>query len=117
MLVIYNKQRGDNLMEYMQNQTNILSDQKPKKERRRKTPEEKLAEALDKKKKADAIAKKRNEEIAALREEILTSKWKQLLREAKSAGADEDIVISVIMKQKDLIISRSVEATKARNSN
>ena len=104
-------------MEYMQNQTNILSDQKPKKERRRKTPEEKLAEALDKKKKADAIAKKRNEEIATLREEILTSKWKQLLREAKSAGADEDIVISVIMKQKDLIISRSVEATKARNSN
>ena len=104
-------------MEYMQNQTTSQEDNKPKKERRRKTPEEKLAEALAKKKKADAIAKKRNDEIAALREEILTSKWKQLLREAKNAGADEDIVISVIMKQKDAIISRAVENTKARNSN
>ena len=104
-------------MEYMQNQTNILNEQKSKKERHRKTPEEKLAEALAKKKKADAIAKKRNEEIAALREEILTSKWKQLLREAKAAGADEDIVISIIMKQKDAIISKAVEVTKARNSN
>ena len=104
-------------MDYMQNQTTVSTEQQPKKERRRKTPEEKLAEALAKKKKADAIAKKRNEEIAALREEILTSKWKQLLREAKSAGADEDIVISIIMKQKDAIISRAVENTKARNSN
>ena len=91
-------------MDYMQNQTTVSTEQQPKKERRRKTPEEKLAEALAKKKKADAIAKKRNEEIAALREEILTSKWKQLLREAKAAGADEDIVISIIMKQKDAII-------------
>ena len=72
---------------------------------------------MAKKKKADAIAKKRNEEIAALREEILTSKWKQLLREAKAAGADEDIVISIIMKQKDAIISKAVEVIKARNSN
>ena len=104
-------------MDYMQNQTTVSTEQQPKKERRRKTPEEKLAEALAKKKKADAIAKKRNEEIAALREEILTSKWKQLLREAKAAGADEDIVISIIMKQKDAIISKSVEVTKARNSN
>ncbi len=104
-------------MEYMQNQTTNQDVSKPKKERRRKTPEEKLAEALAKKKKADAIAKKRNEEIAALREEILTSKWKQLLREAKAAGADEDIVISIIMKQKDAIISKAVEVTKARNSN
>ena len=72
---------------------------------------------MAKKKKADAIAKKRNEEIAALREEILTSKWKQLLREAKAAGADEDIVISIIMKQKDAIISKAVEVTKVRNSN
>ena len=101
----------------MQNQTTVSTEQHPKKERRRKTPEEKLAEALAKKKKADAIAKKRNEEIAALREEILTSKWKQLLREAKAAGADEDIVISIIMKQKDAIISKAVEVTKARNSN
>ena len=101
----------------MQNQTIVSTEQQPKKERRRKTPEEKLAEALAKKKKADAIAKKRNEEIAALREEILTSKWKQLLREAKAAGADEDIVISIIMKQKDAIISKAVEVTKARNSN
>ena len=104
-------------MDYMQNQTTVSTEQQPKKERRRKTPEEKLAEALAKKKKADAIAKKRNEEIAALREEILTSKWKQLLREAKAAGADEDIVISIIMKQKDAIISKVVEVTKARNSN
>ena len=104
-------------MDYMQNQTIVSTEQQPKKERRRKTPEEKLAEALAKKKKADAIAKKRNEEIAALREEILTSKWKQLLREAKAAGADEDIVISIIMKQIDAIISKSVEVTKARNSN
>lgn len=104
-------------MDYMQNQTTVSTEQHPKKERRRKTPEEKLAEALAKKKKADAIAKKRNEEIAALREEILTSKWKQLLREAKAAGADEDIVISIIMKQKDAIISKAVEVTKARNSN
>lgn len=104
-------------MDYMQNQTIVSTEQQPKKERRRKTPEEKLAEALAKKKKADAIAKKRNEEIAALREEILTSKWKQLLREAKAAGADEDIVISIIMKQKDAIISKAVEVTKARNSN
>ncbi|MBR1694937.1 MULTISPECIES: hypothetical protein [Selenomonas] len=104
-------------MDYMQNQTTVSTEQQPKKERRRKTPEEKLAEALAKKKKADAIAKKRNEEIAALREEILTSKWKQLLREAKAAGADEDIVISIIMKQKDAIISKAVEVTKARNSN
>ena len=101
----------------MQNQTTVSTEQHPKKERRRKTPEEKLAEALAKKKKADAIAKKRNEEIAALREEILTSKWKQLLREAKAAGADEDIVISIIMKQKDAIISKAVDVTKARNSN
>ena len=101
----------------MQNQTIVSTEQQPKKERRRKTPEEKLAEALAKKKKADAIAKKRNEEIAALREEILTSKWKQLLREAKAAGADEDIVISIIMKQKDAIISKAVEVTKVRNSN
>ena len=101
----------------MQNQTTVSTEQQPKKERRRKTPEEKLAEALAKKKKADAIAKKRNEEIAALREEILTSKWKQLLREAKAAGADEDIVISIIMKQKDAIISKAVEVTKVRNSN
>ncbi len=104
-------------MDYMQNQTTVSTEQQPKKERRRKTPEEKLAEALAKKKKADAIAKKRNEEIAALREEILTSKWKQLLREAKAAGADEDIVISIIMKQKDAIISKAVEVTKVRNSN
>ena len=104
-------------MDYMQNQTTVSTEQQPKKERRRKTPEEKLAEALAKKKKADAIAKKSNEEIAALREEILTSKWKQLLREAKAAGADEDIVISIIMKQKDAIISKAVEVTKARNSN
>lgn len=104
-------------MDYMQNQTTVSTEQQPKKERHRKTPEEKLAEALAKKKKADAIAKKRNEEIAALREEILTSKWKQLLREAKAAGADEDIVISIIMKQKDAIISKAVEVTKARNSN
>ncbi|MBQ1808104.1 MAG: hypothetical protein II430_02585 [Selenomonas sp.] len=104
-------------MDYMQNQTTVSTEQHPKKERRRKTPEEKLAEALAKKKKADAIAKKRNEEIAALREEILTSKWKQLLREAKAAGADEDIVISIIMKQKDAIISKAVEVTKVRNSN
>ncbi len=104
-------------MDYMQNQTTVSTEQQPKKERRRKTPEEKLAEALAKKKKADAIAKKRNEEIAALREEILTSKWKQLLREAKAAGADEDIVISIIMKQKDAIISKAVDVTKARNSN
>ena len=104
-------------MDYMQNQTTVSTEQQPKKERRRKTPEEKLAEALAKKKKADAIAKKRNEEIAALREEILTSKWKQLLREAKAAGADEDLVISIIMKQKDAIISKAVEVTKARNSN
>ena len=109
-------------MDYMQNQTIVSTEQQPKKERRRKTPEEKLAEALAKKKKADAIAKKRNEEIAALREEILreeilTSKWKQLLREAKAAGADEDIVISIIMKQKDAIISKAVEVTKVRNSN
>ena len=104
-------------MDYMQNKTTVSDELKTKKERHRKTPEEKLAEALAKKKKADAIAKKRNEEIAALREEILTSKWKQLLREAKNAGADEDIVISVIMKQKDAIISRAVENTKARNSN
>jgi len=104
-------------MDYMQNQTTVSTEQQPKKERRRKTPEEKLAEALAKKKKADAIAKKRNEEIAALREEILTSKWKQLLREAKAAGADKDIVISIIMKQKDAIISKAVEVTKARNSN
>ena len=104
-------------MDYMQNQTTVSTEQQPKKERRRKTPEEKLAEALAKKKKADAIAKKRNEEIAALREEILTSKCKQLLREAKAAGADEDIVISIIMKQKDAIISKAVEVTKARNSN
>ena len=104
-------------MDYMQNQTTVSTEQQPKKERRRKTPEEKLAEALAKKKKADAIAKKRNEEIAALREEILTSKWKQLLREAKAAGADEDIIISIIMKQKDAIISKAVEVTKARNSN
>ena len=104
-------------MDYMQNKSDLTNVNVPKKERRRKTPEEKLAEALDKKKKADAIARKRNEEIAALREEILTSKWKQLLREAKAAGADEDIVISVIMKQKDAIISRAVENTKARNSN
>ena len=104
-------------MDYMQNQTTVSTEQQPKKERRRKTPEEKLAEALAKKKKADAIAKKRNEEIAALREEILTSKWKQLLREAKAAGADEDIVISIIMKQKAAIISKAVEVTKARNSN
>ena len=104
-------------MDYMQNQTTVSTEQQPKKERRRKTPEEKLAEALAKKKKADAIAKKRNEEIAALREEILTSKWKQLLREAKAAGAEEDIVISIIMKQKDAIISKAVEVTKARNSN
>ena len=104
-------------MDYMQNQTTVSTEQQPKKERRRKTPEEKLAEALAKKKKADAIAKKRNEEIAALREEILTSKWKKLLREAKAAGADEDIVISIIMKQKDAIISKAVEVTKARNSN
>ena len=104
-------------MDYMQNQTTVSTEQQPKKERRRKTPEEKLAEALAKKKKADAIAKKRNEEIAALREEILTSKWKQLLRESKAAGADEDIVISIIMKQKDAIISKAVEVTKARNSN
>ena len=104
-------------MDYMQNQTTVSTEQQPKKERRRKTPEEKLAEALAKKKKADAIAKKRNGEIAALREEILTSKWKQLLREAKAAGADEDIVISIIMKQKDAIISKAVEVTKARNSN
>ena len=104
-------------MDYMQNQTTVSTEQQPKKERRRKTPEEKLAEALAKKKKADAIAKKRKEEIAALREEILTYKWKQLLREAKAAGADEDIVISIIMKQKDAIISKAVEVTKARNSN
>ena len=104
-------------MDYMHNQTTVSTEQQPKKERRRKTPEEKLAEALAKKKKADAIAKKRNEEIAALREEILTSKWKQLLREAKAAGADEDLVISIIMKQKDAIISKAVEVTKARNSN
>ena len=104
-------------MDYMQNQTTVSTEHQPRKERRRKTPEEKLAEALAKKKKADAIAKKRNEEIAALREEILTSKWKQLLREAKAAGADEDIVISIIMKQKDAIISKAVEVTKARNSN
>ena len=104
-------------MDYMQNQTTVSTEQQTKKERRRKTPEEKLAEALAKKKKADAIAKKRNEEIAALREEILTSKWKQLLREAKAAGADEDIVISIIMKQKDAIISKAVEVTKVRNSN
>lgn len=104
-------------MDYMQNQTTVSTEQHPKKERRRKTPEEKLAEALAKKKKADAIAKKRNEETAALREEILTSKWKQLLREAKAAGADEDIVISIIMKQKDAIISKAVEVTKVRNSN
>ena len=104
-------------MDYMQNQTIVSTEQQPKKERRRKTPEEKLAEALAKKKKADAIAKKRKEEIAALREEILTSKWKQLLREAKAAGADEDIVISIIMKQKDAIISKAVEVTKVRNSN
>ena len=104
-------------MDYMQNQTTVSTEQQPKKERRRKTPEEKLAEALAKKKKADAIAKKRNEEIAALREGILTSKWKQLLREAKAAGADEDIVISIIMKQKDAIISKAVEVTKVRNSN
>ncbi len=63
-------------MDYMQNQITVSTKQQPKKELRRKTPEEKLAEALAKKKKADAIAKKRNEEIAALREEILTSKWK-----------------------------------------
>ena len=37
--------------------------------------------------------------------------------EAKAAGADEDIVISIIMKQKDAIISKAVEVTKARNSN
>lgn len=104
-------------MDYMQNNTTLSNEQKPKKERRRKTPEERLAEAIAKKKKADAVAKKRNEEIAALREEILTSKWKQLLREAKSAGADEDVVISIIMKQKDTIISKAVEITKARNSN
>lgn len=104
-------------MDYMQNQNTVSTEHQPRKERRRKTPEEKLAEALAKKKKADAIAKKRNEEIAALREEILTSKWKQLLREAKAAGADEDIVISIIMKQKDAIISKAVEVTKARNSN
>lgn len=104
-------------MDYMQNPTTVSTEQQPRKERRRKTPEEKLAEALAKKKKADAIAKKRNEEIAALREEILTSKWKQLLREAKAAGADEDIVISIIMKQKDAIISKAVEVTKVRNSN
>ena len=103
-------------MDYMQNNTTLSNEQKPKKERRRKTPEERLAEAIAKKKKADAIAKKRNEEIAALREEILTSKWKQLLREAKSAGADEDVVISIIMKQKDTIISKAVEITKTRNS-
>lgn len=104
-------------MEFMQNHTNYQDVSKPKKERRRKTPEEKLAEALAKKKKADEIAKKRNEEIAALKEEIQNAKWKQLLREAKSAGADEDVVISIIMKQKDTIISKAVEITKARNSN
>lgn len=86
------------------------------KKRKRKTAEEKLAEALAKKKKEDERAKKRNEEIAALREEILTSKWKQLIREANAAGADEDIVISIIMRQKDAIISRAVEETKNRNS-
>lgn len=104
-------------MDYMQNKTTVSTEQKPKKERRRKTPEEKLAEALAKKKRADAIAKKRNEEIAALKEEIQNAKWKQLLREAKVAGADEDVVISIIMNQKDAIIRKAVEITKAQNSN
>ena len=103
-------------MDYTQNKPNTANQEKAKKERHRKTAEEKLAEALAKKKKEDERARKRNEEIAALREEILTSKWKQLLREAKTAGADEDIVISIIMRQKDNIISRAVEETKVRNS-